>query len=51
MCVCGVMVSVVGNGHCDLSSKPDEAVYISHGSSTLGKDVNPTILPPSMSTL
>ena len=27
----------------------DEAICISHGTNTLGKDMNPTILPPGMS--
>ena len=42
---CGVMVIVVGNGHGDTSSNPD---CISHSTNTLGKGVNPIILPPAM---
>ena len=38
------MVRVVGNGVQIL----DEAVYISHRTNTLGKGMNPTILPPAM---
>ena len=38
--------------HDILSSNPvqtlDEAVCISHRASTLGKGINPTILPPAM---
>ena len=34
----GVMVIVVGNGHGNSSSNPD----------TLGKGMNPIILPPAM---
>ena len=35
-----VMVIVVGNGH--------ETDSISHGTNTLGKGINPIILPPAM---
>ena len=38
----GVMVIVVGNGH-------DETDCISHSANTLGKGMNPIILPPAMS--
>ena len=41
----GVMVIVVGNGHGDSSSNPD---CISHSTNTLGKGMNPIILPPAM---
>ena len=41
----GVMVIVVGNGHGDTSSKTD---CISHSTDTLGKGMNPIILPPAM---
>ena len=41
----GVMVIVVGNVHGDTSSNPD---CISHSTNTLGKGVNPIILPPAM---
>ena len=40
----GVMVIVVGNGHGDSSSNPG----ISHSTNTLGKGMNPIILPPAM---
>ena len=43
-----VMVIVVGNGHCDLSSNLGEAVCISHSANSLGKGMNPSILPPAM---
>ena len=42
------MVIVVGNGHGDTSSNPDEIDYISHSTNTLGKAMNPIILPPAM---
>ena len=34
---------VVGNGHGDLSSNLDEAVYISLNTNNLGKGMNPTM--------
>ena len=37
-----VMVIVVGNGY------DDQANCISHSTNTLGKDMNPIILPPAM---
>ena len=37
----GVMVIIVGNGH-------DETDCISHSTNTLGKGMNPIILPPAM---
>ena len=43
-----IMVIVVGNGHGDTSSNPDEADCISHSTNTLGKGMNPIILPPAM---
>ena len=45
---CGVMVIVVGNGHGESSSNPDETNCISHSINTLGKGINPIILPPAM---
>ena len=44
----GVMVIVVGNGHGDTSSNLDEADSISHCTNTLGKGMNPIIIPPVM---
>ena len=41
-CPCGVMVIVVGIGHGDTSSNPG------HSTNTLGKGMNPIILPPAM---
>ena len=41
-----VMVIVDGNGHSDLSSIPEEAVYISHSTNTLWRGIYPTIFPP-----
>ena len=41
----GVMVIIVGNGHGDMSSNPG---CISHSTNTLGKGMNPIILPPAM---
>ena len=45
---CGVMVILVGNGHGDTSSNLDETDCISHSTNTLGKGMNPIILPPVM---
>ena len=39
---CGVMVIVVGIGHGDTSSNPR------HSNNTLGKGMNPVILPQAM---
>ena len=44
----GVMVIVIGNGHGDTSSNLDEADRISHSLNTLGKGLNPVILPPAV---
>ena len=44
----GVMVIVVGNGHSDTSSNLDETDCISYSTNTLGKGMNPIILPPAM---
>ena len=44
----GIMVIVVGNGHSDPSSNLDETDCISHSTKTLGKGMNPIILPPAM---
>ena len=38
----GVMVIVLGNGHGDTSSNTG------HSTNTLGKGMNPIILPPAM---
>ena len=43
----GVMVIVVGNGHGGVQIL-DEIDYISHSTNTLGKGMNPNILPPAM---
>ena len=43
-----VMVMVVRNGQSNPSSTLDEAVYISHNGKILGKDMNLTILLPSI---
>ena len=43
----GVMVMVVGNGHGDTSSNPGRDC-ISDSTNTLGKGMNPIILPPAM---
>ena len=43
-----VMVIVVGNGHGDTSSNLDETDCISHSTNTLGKGINPIILPPAI---
>ena len=47
----GVMVIVVGNGHGDTATRVqilDETDCISHSTNTLGKGMNPIILPPAM---
>ena len=44
----GVMVIVVGNGHGDTSSNTGHTDCISHSTNTLGKGMNPIILPPAM---
>ena len=36
------------NAHGDTSSNPDEPDCISHSTNTLGKGMNPIILPPAM---
>ena len=43
----GVMVSVLGNGHGDTSSNPGRDC-ISQSTNTLGKGMNPIILPTAM---
>ena len=43
----GVMVIVVGIEHDDTSSNPGRDC-ISHSTNTLGKGMNPIILPPAM---
>ena len=42
------MVIVVGNGHGDTNSNPGRDWLISHSINTLGKGMNPIILPPAM---
>ena len=42
------MVIFVGNGHGDTSSNPAETDSISRSTNTLGKGMNPIILPPAM---
>ena len=44
----GVMVIIVGNGHSDTSSNPGRVIAFSHSTNTLGKGMNPIILPPAM---
>ena len=43
----GVVVIVVGNGHGDSSSNPGRVIAF-HSTNTLGKGMNPIILPPAM---
>ena len=43
----GVMVTVAGIGHGDTSSNPGQIAF-SHSTNTLGKGMNPIILPPAM---
>ena len=46
---CGVIVIVVGNGHSDTRVQIlDEIDCISPSTNTLGKGMNPIILPPAM---
>ena len=42
------MVIIVGNGHGNTNSNPDEADCISHSINTLGKGMNPIILSLAM---
>ena len=42
------MVIVVGNGHSDTSSNLNETDCFSQSTNTLGKGMNPIILPPAM---
>ena len=45
----GVMVIVAGCGHGDTSSNPRrDWLHFSHSTNTLGKGMNPNILPPAM---
>ena len=44
----GVMVIVVGNGYGTRVQILDETDCISHSTNTLGKGMNPIILPPLM---
>ena len=44
----GIMVIVVGNGHGDTSSNPWRVWLFQHCTNTLGKGMNPIILPPAM---
>ena len=44
----GVMVIVIGNGHATRVQILDETDCISHSTYTLGKGMNPIILPPAM---
>ena len=44
----GVLVIVVGNGHVTRVQILDEIDCISHCTNTLGKGMNPIILPPAM---
>ena len=43
----GVM-AIIGIGHSNQNSNLDEAVCTSHRTNTLGKSMNPTILPPTI---
>ena len=43
---CGVIVIVIGNEHGDTSSNPGRDWI--HSTNTLGKVMNPIILPPAM---
>ena len=42
------MVIVAGCGHDDTSSNPGRADCISHSTNSLGKGMNPNILPAAM---
>ena len=44
----GVVVIIVGNEQRDTSSNPGKTDCISHSTNTLGKGMNPIILPPAM---
>ena len=43
----GVMVIIAGIGHGDMNSNPG-LIAFSHSTNTLGKGMNPIILPPAM---
>ena len=43
-----VMVIVVGNGHATRVQTLDETGCVSHSTNTLGKGMNPIILPSAM---
>ena len=43
----GVQVTIIENGHGDSSSNPRQG--ISHSANTLGKGINPVILPTALS--
>ena len=45
-----VIVIVVGNGHDDTTSNPGRDC-ITHSTNTLGKGMNPIILPPTMAKI
>ena len=44
----GIRVILVGNGYNDPSSNPDVVVSISHWANSVGKGMNPSILPSVM---
>ena len=46
--VCDVIVTVVGNGHGDMSSSPGGICWHPPRANTLGKGMNPSFLPPAM---
>ena len=45
---CGVMVIIIGNDTVIQVHIPDQASCVSHSTNTLGKGMNPIILPPAM---
>ena len=46
-----VMVIVIGNGHGDTSSNPGRVIAFHIALNTIGKGMNPIILPPAMGKL
>ena len=43
-----ILVTNEGNGYGNQVKIQDQIVYTSHGANTLGKNMNPSILPPTM---
>ena len=44
----GVMVIVIGNGHGEQSSNPEQGCFISYSPNTLGKGMHLNVFPQNM---